>query len=92
MLRETLKMFGAKEDVLIYTNAQDEVKNFPCWSKTDDDELEETYKGNKEIEEGDKNNLGIVSISEASFEEKNEVQSEEKPYTEADLKEAENLF
>ena len=39
MLRETLKMFGAKEDTLIYTNAQDEIKNFPCWSKTDDDEL-----------------------------------------------------
>lgn len=92
MLRETLKMFGAKEDTLIYTNAQDEVKNFPCWSKTDDDELEETYKGNKEIEEGDKNNLGIVGVSEASAVNKNEAPVEEKPYTESDLKDAENLF
>ena len=92
MLRETLKMFGAKEDTLIYTNAQDEVKNFPCWSKTDDDELEETYKGNKEIEEGDKNNLGMIGVSEASAVSKNEVQAEEKPYTEADLKDAEDIF
>ena len=92
MLRETLKMFGAKEDTLIYTNAQDEVKNFPCWSKTDDDELEETYNGNKEIEEGDKNNLGMIGVSEASAVSKNEVQAEEKPYTESDLKDAENLF
>ena len=92
MLRETLKMFGAKEDTLIYTNAQDEIKNFPCWSKTDDDELEETYQGNKEIEEGDKNNLGMVGVSEASAVSKNEVQVEEKPYTESDLKDAEDLF
>lgn len=92
MLRETLKMFGAKEDTLIYTNAQDEIKNFPCWSKTDDDELEETYKGNKEIEEGDKNNLGMVGVSEASAVSKNEAPAEEKPYTESDLKDAENLF
>ena len=92
MLRETLKMFGAKEDTLIYTNAQDEIKNFPCWSKTDDDELEETYQGNKEIEEGDKNNLGMVGVSEASAVSKNEVQAEEKPYTESDLKDAEDLF
>lgn len=92
MLRETLKMFGAKEDTLIYTNAQDEIKNFPCWSKTDDDELEETYQGNKEIEEGDKNNLGMIGISEASAVSKNEVPAEEKPYTESDLKDAEDLF
>jgi len=92
MLRETLKMFGAKEDTLIYTNAQDEIKNFPCWSKDDDDELEETYKGNKEIEEGDKNNLGIVGVSEASAVSRNEAPAEEKPYTESDLKDAENLF
>ena len=85
-------MFGAIEVTLIYTNAQDEIKNFPCWSKTDDDELEEAYKGNKEIEEGDRNNLGMVGISEASAVSKNEVTAEEKPYTEADLKDAENLF
>ena len=92
MLRETLKMFGAKEDTLVYTNAQDEIKNFPCWSKTDDDELEETYQGNKEIEEGDKNNLGMIGVSEVSAVSKNEVQAEEKPYTESDLKDAEDLF
>lgn len=92
MLRETLKMFGAKEDTLIYTNSQGEIKNFPCWSKTDDDELEEAYKGNKEIEEGDKNNLGTIGVSEASAASRNEVPVEEKPYTEDDLKDAENLF
>lgn len=92
MLRETLKSFGAKEDILVYTNSQEEVKNFPCWSKADDDELEETYKGNQEIEEGDKSNLNLEGVSEASPVSKNEAPVEEKLYTEADLKDAENLF
>ena len=92
MLRETLKMFGAKEDTLIYTNSNDEVKNFPCWSKVDDDELEEVYEGKKEIEEGDKTNLSAVSVSEASAASKNEVKAEDKPYSEDDLKQAEDLF
>ena len=92
MLRETLKSFGAKEDILVYTNAQEEVKNFPCWSKADDDELEETYRGNQEIEEGDKSNLSLEGVSEASPVSKNEAPVEEKLYTEADLKDAENLF
>lgn len=92
MLRETLKMFGAKEDVLIYTNANDEVKNFPCWSKADDDELEDVYEANKEIEEGDRTNLGAVSISEASSVNRNEDREADKPYSDKDLKNAEDLF
>ena len=34
----------------------------------------------------------MVGVSEASAVSKNEVQAEEKPYTEADLKDAEDLF
>ena len=86
MLRETLKTFGAKEDTLIYTNAQGDVKKFPCWSKVDDDELEETYKGNMEVTDGDKNNL---SVSDAFASDKGE---EEQLYTDDDLKNAEDIF
>ena len=86
MLRETLKTFGAKEDILVYTNAHGEIKKFPCWSKADDDELEEAYKGNQEVSEGDKNNL---SVSEAFVSDTGE---DEKLYTDADLKNAEDIF
>ena len=90
MLRETLKQFGAKEDILTYMNATGEVKNFPCWSRVDDAELEEAYEGAVEIENGDRANLGAVS--EASSVEEFEVKTEEKPYSAEDLKNAEDLF
>lgn len=93
MLRETLKQFGAVEDVLQYTNAFGEEMHFPCWSKIEDKDIDEAYMGAMEIESGDKANLGIVGVSEATntavIESRGE---EEKPYTEEDLKQAEDMF
>ena len=92
MLRETLKSFGAEEDVLTYTNALGDEIHFPCWSKTEDAEINEAYKGAIEIEEGDKASMGIQSVSEASNTEEEKTEENEKPYTDEDLKEAEMLF
>lgn len=93
MLRETLKQFGAVEDVLQYTNAFGEEMHFPCWSKIEDKDIDEAYMGAMEIESGDKANLGVVGVSEATntavVESRGE---EEKPYTEEDLKQAEDMF
>lgn len=92
MLRETLKLFGAVEDTLVYFNSMNEEKHFPCWSKVDDNELEEAYEGAMEIEDGDKANLNAESISEASPVESKEKAEEEKLYSEADMKNAQDLF
>lgn len=93
MLRETLKQFGAVEDVLQYTNAFGEEMHFPCWSKTEDKDIDEAYMGAMEIESGDKANLGIVGVSEATNTDVVESKGEEdKPYTEEDLKQAEDMF
>ena len=69
-----------------------EEKHFPCWSKVDDNELEEAYEGAMEIEDGDKANLNAESISEASSVESKEKAEEEKLYSEADMKNAQDLF
>ena len=66
MLRETLKNFGAVEDVLQYTNAFGEIMHFPCWSKLEDKDINEAYLGAMEIENGDKANMGVIGVSEAS--------------------------
>ena len=91
MLRETLKQFGAVEDTLVYTNAMDEEVHFPCWSKSEDKSINDAYRVAMEVENGDKASLGIESVSEASNIEE-QVSSDEKPYTEEDMKNAENLF
>lgn len=92
MLRETLKNFGAVEDTLVYFNAMGEEKRYPCWSKEEDTDIDEAYAGAIEIEEGDKANLGAISVSEASNTETTESTSIEKPYTDEDMKDAEDLF
>lgn len=92
MLRETLKQFGAVEDILQYTNSFGEEMHFPCWSKAEDVDINEAYVGAMEIENGDKASLSAVSVSEASNTEKVEKKEEEKPYSDKDLEEAENLF
>ena len=53
-MRETLKRFGAKEDVLIYQNASGGEVSFPCWSKEEDSALMTTKKNFQEIEEFDR--------------------------------------
>lgn len=93
MLRETLKNFGAVEDVLQYTNAFGEIMHFPCWSKLEDKDIDEAYLGAMEIENGDKANMGVIGVSEASNVNMPEPKSEdEKPYTEDDMKNAQDLF
>lgn len=93
MLRETLKNFGAVEDVLQYTNAFGEIMHFPCWSKLEDKDIDEAYLGAMEIENGDKANMGVIGVSEASNVNIPEPKGEgEKPYTEDDMKNAQDLF
>lgn len=92
MLRETLKQFGAVEDVLVYYNALDEEIHFPCWSKEEDKEINEAYEGAVEIEKEDKASLNIEGVSEASNVEVKETKDEEKPYTDEDYNNAEDLF
>lgn len=92
MLREMLKQFGAEEDSLTYTNALDEVVNFPCWSKKEDKSIEEAYCGAMEVEQGDKNSLSIQGVGEASNVDEYETKDSEKPYSDEDKKEAEELF
>lgn len=93
MLRETLKNFGAVEDVLQYTNAFGEIMHFPCWSKLEDKDIDEAYLGAMEIENGDKANMDVIGVSEASNVNMPEPKSEdEKPYTEEDMKNAQDLF
>lgn len=92
MLRETLKGFGAVEDTLTYTNAMGEEKSYPCWSKIEDKEIDEAYSGAMEIEEGDKANMGVLSISDASNVDEPDSEVKEKPYTDEDYKKAEELF
>ena len=91
MLRETLKTFGAEEDILVYYNALEEEKHFPCWSKVEDETIKEGYDSALEVEEGDKASLNIEGVSEADSRESVE-KAEEKAYTEEDYKKAEDLF
>lgn len=81
MLRETLKSFGAVEDMLRYNNSMGDLVEFPCWSKSEDKEIDEAYKGEVEIAEGDK----AHSVSEATNITDTETSSDEKPYSESDL-------
>lgn len=81
MLRETLKSFGAVEDMLRYNNTMGDLVEFPCWSKSEDKEIDEAYKGEVEIAEGDK----AHSVSEATNITETETSSDEKPYSESDL-------
>lgn len=92
MLREMLKQFGAEEDSLTYTNAHGEVVNFPCWSKKEDGDIEEAYRGAIEVEEGDKSSFSLKGVGEVSNVEEYEAKEEEKLYSEEDKKDSEDLF
>lgn len=92
LMREQLKSFGAVEDNLVYTNAMGDTVTFPCWSKSEDDIIKELYEGIIEVENGDKEKLGI-GVSEATNVTEIQVQSEvEKPYTEGDKKDVEAML
>lgn len=92
MLRETLKTFGAVEDSLSYTNSFGDEVNFPCWSKVEDKDIDEAYVGAMEVEQGDKSNMGVLGVGEATNIATDEPKNEEKPYTEEDKKNADSLF
>ncbi len=92
MLRETLKLFGAVEDTLIYMNAHDEEIHFPCWSKSEDEDIRSGYARAMEVEDGDKANLSVESVSEADNKAVHEAQEEKKLYTDKDRETAEGLF
>ena len=92
MLRETLKKFGAEEDSLTYTNSHDEVINFPCWSKTEDENIRNGYARAMDIEEGDKAGMSFESMSDVDNTPVIEKETEEKPYTDEDMKKAKDLF
>ncbi len=92
MLREMLLRFGAIEDALNYTNSFGEEVHFPCWSKADDKDIEEAYKGAMEVEQGDKNSLSLKGVGEASNIDEYEAKEEEKLYSDEDKKDSEGLF
>lgn len=92
LLRETLKEFGAVEDILVYTNATNEERHFPCWSKVEDADIDEAYNGAVEVEAGDKASLEIEGVGEATNVSVQEAQPEEKPYTDEDFKNATEMF
>lgn len=90
LLRETLKSFGAEEDTLTYMNSVGEERNVLCWSKIEDASINEVYRGAMEVEEGDRAVTGVQAVSEVS---NKQVETEEhKPYTEEDMKDAEDMF
>lgn len=74
MLRETLKGFGAEEDILQYVNAFGEEVSFPCWSKVENESLEEAYLGALEVEQGDKKSISDATNIEETIEEKTNIE------------------
>ena len=92
LMRETLKGFGAKEDVLTYTNARGEIVRFPCWSKVEDKDLDDAYEGVVEVEEGDKAGNVIVSVSDADNTPEEEDNTKEKPYTTEDVEDVKDML
>lgn len=92
LLRETLKSFGAAEDVLIYTNAVGAERKCSCWSKLEDESINEVYAGAMEVEEGDRAITGAQSVSEVSNKDEEKDAKKPKAYTDEDMKNAESMF
>jgi hypothetical protein len=63
---------------------------FACWSKTEDREIDEAYRGEEEIASGDR--MYSASVSEASNISEVDETVEAKPYTDEDRSSAEELF
>lgn len=91
-LRETLISFGAKEDVLVYTNAQDREIRFACWSKEEDEIITTTVEGKIEIEEGDKKLLLTGEVGQLSEFTDLEQSQQEKPYSKEDYENAKEML
>lgn len=91
MMRETLKSFGAIEDVLEYQNSLGETRKFPCWSKEEDSRIDDEFLGTMEVYNGDKEAFN-QAISEATNSEVEEVKEKEKQYTKEDWDNAQEMF
>lgn len=91
LLGENLREFGATPDTFVYYNANGEQRNCPCWSKVEDKDIADAYYNNIEVYEGDKASQGITSIGDASNKDVKE-NTEEKPYSQEDLENAQSLF
>lgn len=92
MLGENLKDFGAVPDTFIYFNSNGEQRSCPCWSKIEDEAIKDAYYNNIEVEEGDKASQGIEPMGYASNKEEEKEATDEKPYTDKEFKDAQNLF
>jgi len=92
MLRETLKNFGAREDVLQYDSATGDQISFPCWSKEEDAEIDEAYRGELEIEANDREYARAISEATNKKIEDSADNSKEKPYSQKDKDEAQSMF
>ena len=92
MLRETLKQFGAIEDTLTYQNSHDEMVQFPCWSKTEDENIRNGYARALDVEEGDKASLSIEGVSVVTNAPVVEKADKETPYSKEDLEKSKDLF
>ena len=91
LLGENLREFGAVPDTFVYFNANGEQRTCPCWSKVEDDDIRDACYNSMEIAEGDRASQGISPVGYADNKEVVE-NSSEKPYTEEDYKNAENMF
>lgn len=91
LLGENLREFGANPDTFVYFNANGEQRTCPCWSKVEDDDIRDACYNSMEIAEGDRANQGITPVGFATNKEVVE-QTEGKPYTDEDYKNAENMF
>lgn len=92
ILGENLREFGAVPDNFVYFNSNGEQRSCPCWSKVEDDAIKDAYYNNIEVADGDKASQGITPMGYASNKEEEKEDTNEKPYTEEDMKNAENLF
>ncbi len=89
VLGDNLRSFGAEPDTFVYFNSNGEQRSCPCWSKVEDEVIKNAYYNNIEVAEGD-SMQGIQPLGYATN--KEEVEEKEAPYTEEDLRDAENLF
>ena len=66
--------------------------NYPCWSKTEDEDLRNGYARAMEVEDGDKATLSIEGVSDVTNAPVVTKDNDEKPYTDADKEDAQDLF
>lgn len=92
-LGNTLRGFGAVEDVFEYENISHDVRRVKCWSVRENEEILEVFEGNLDIENGEKNtDINILSAEGDASISKVEQREEEKSYTQEEYRNAEEMF